>query len=115
VFTQTKEPVAVHVTCSTKLMGISDKIISLAKLCSSEVIVPEGVGCCGFAGDKGMTHPEVNAYALRKLREGVKDARIGYSNSRTCEIGLATNSGIPYVSIVYLVNSHTERLTEAGE
>ncbi len=115
VFTQTKEPVAVHVTCSTKLMGISDKIISLAKLCSSEVIVPEGVGCCGFAGDKGMTHPEVNAYALRKLREGVKDARIGYSNSRTCEIGLATNSGIPYVSIVYLVNSHTEKLADSAE
>ena len=115
VFTQTKEPVAVHVTCSTKLMGLSDKIVSLARLCSSEVIVPQGVGCCGFAGDKGMTHPEINSYALRKLKDEVKDAQVGYSNSRTCEIGLATNSGIPYVSIVYLVNSHTERLSESLE
>lgn len=27
---------------------------------------------------------------------------------RTCEIGLETHSGIPYLSIVYLVNAHTE-------
>jgi D-lactate dehydrogenase len=72
--------------------------------------VPEGVGCCGFAGDKGMTFPELNAYALRKLRGEVKDCAVGYSNSRTCEIGLATNSGIPYVSIVYLVNECTRPL-----
>ena len=113
VFTQTKDPVAVHITCSMRLMGLGDKIVSLARLCSSEVIVPEGVGCCGFAGDKGMTNPEINSYALRKLEEEVKDAKVGYSNSRTCEIGLATNSGIPYVSIVYLVNSHTERLSDS--
>ncbi|MFA6593124.1 MAG: hypothetical protein WCS67_07280, partial [Bacteroidales bacterium] len=75
--------------------------------CSSDVIVPEGVGCCAFAGDKGMSVPELNAYALRKLREQVKTCPLGYSNSRTCEIGLETNSGIPYVSIVYLVNACT--------
>ena len=28
----------------------------------------------------------------------------GYSNSRTCEIGLTTHSGVPYASIVSLVN-----------
>ena len=56
-----------------------------------------------------MTHPEVNAYALRKLRPQMEKAgvAIGYSNSRTCEIGLTENSGIPYVSIAYLVNAHT--------
>lgn len=32
---------------------------------------------------------------------------MGYSNSRTCEIGLTTNSGIPYESIVYLVDQCT--------
>ena len=54
-----------------------------------------------------MTHPELNAWALRKLKDQVKDIPVGYSNSRTCEIGLATNSGIPYVSIAFLVNSCT--------
>ena len=107
VFHQTDTPVAVHITCSTRMMGLADTIVSLAKLCSSNVTVPEGVGCCGFAGDKGMTHPELNAWALRKLKDGVKGIQVGYSNSRTCEIGLSTNSGIPYVSIAYLVDSCT--------
>ncbi|MBQ9184358.1 MAG: FAD-binding oxidoreductase [Bacteroidales bacterium] len=104
-----KEPkVAVHTTCSTREMGLKDKLIELAKLCAEDVIVPEGVGCCGFAGDKGMNTPELNKYALRKLKDEVAGVPVGYSNSRTCEIGLATHSGIPYVSIAYLVNKCTK-------
>ena len=106
-FHPTDTPVAVHPTCSTRLMGLDKMLVSLAQLCSSSVTVPEGVGCCGFAGDKGMTHPELNAYALRKLKDQVRDIPAGYSNSRTCEIGLTTNSGIPYLSIAYLVNACT--------
>ena len=102
-------PVAVHVTCSTRIMGLKDTIIGLAEKCSSNVFVPEDIGCCAYAGDKGLMNPEVNAYALRKLRpaleaHGIKE---GYSNSRTCEIGLSTNGGITYRSIVYLVNACT--------
>ena len=102
-------PVAVHVTCSTRIMGLKDTIVGLAEKCSSNVFVPEDIGCCAYAGDKGLMNPEVNAYALRKLRpaldaRGIKE---GYSNSRTCEIGLSTNGGITYRSIVYLVNACT--------
>ena len=109
-FTRTDTPVALHLTCSTKLMKIDRMVHDLAAMCSTSVLIPEGVGCCGFAGDKGMTHPELNAYALRKLKGQLeeKGITVGYSNSRTCEIGLQTNSGIPYRSIVYLVNSCTE-------
>ena len=109
-FNRTDTPVALHLTCSTKIMKIDRIVHDLACMCSSQVLVPEGVGCCGFAGDKGMTHPELNAYALRKLRQQIeqKGIQVGYSNSRTCEIGLQTNSGIPYRSIVFLVNSCTE-------
>lgn len=106
-FHQTDTPVAIHLTCSMRLMHKTDKMLELARMCSTNVVVPEGVGCCGFAGDKGMTHPELNKYALRKLKAQVKGILVGYSNSRTCEIGLATNSGIPYVSIAYLVNRST--------
>lgn len=108
-FHQTDEPVAVHITCSTRIMGITDKMIKLARMCSSNVLVPEGVGCCGFAGDKGFTHPEINKYALRKLRPQIEAAHVkrGFSNSRTCEVGLSTNSGVPYQSIVYLVDECT--------
>ena len=106
------EPVAVHVTCSTRLMGLADTIIGLAKRCSTQVLVPEEVGCCGFAGDKGFTRPELNSWGLRKLKPQIDAAGVtqGYSNSRTCEIGLTTNSGIPYQSIAYLVNATTTPL-----
>ena len=111
-FKPTDRPVAVHVTCSMRLMELADTIIGLAKKCSTNVVVPEGVGCCGFAGDRGFTHPEVNEYALRKLKPQLEAAniQIGYSNSRTCEIGLETNTGVPYVSIAYLVDECTEAI-----
>ena len=102
-------PVALHITCSTRQMGVADDLINLAKLCSTKVFLPEGVGCCGFAGDRGFTFPELNKYGLRKLRPQIEanHIEVGYSNSRTCEIGLETNTGIPYMSIVYLVNECT--------
>ncbi|MCH5215658.1 MAG: FAD-binding oxidoreductase [Muribaculaceae bacterium] len=109
-FTPTEESVALHITCSSKKMNLTHKITDLAKMCSTRVLVPEGIGCCGFAGDKGFTHPELNEWSLRKLRSQVKTAQSnrGFSNSRTCEIGLTTNSGIPYQSLVYLINECTE-------
>jgi D-lactate dehydrogenase len=101
--------IALHITCSTREMGVSQHLIDLARLCSDNVFLPEGVGCCGFAGDRGFTYPEMNKYALRKLKPQIEqnNIEIGYSNSRTCEIGLQTHSGIPYMSIVYLVDECT--------
>lgn len=109
-FTPIDDAVAVHVTCSLRRMGLADKIINLARMCSRNVVVPTEIGCCAFAGDKGFMLPELNKYALRKLRPQIEKAGVkqGYSNSRTCEIGLSTNSGIPYKSIAYLVDSCTK-------
>ena len=39
---------------------------------------------------------------LLKVTQLVSD-----SNSRTCEIGLTTHSGVPYQSLVYLINECT--------
>ncbi|MGM9803537.1 MAG: FAD-binding and (Fe-S)-binding domain-containing protein [Muribaculaceae bacterium] len=108
-FKPTTEPIAVHITCSTRKMGIADKVIDLAKRCSQNVLVPEEVGCCGFAGDKGFHNPELNEWGLRNLRKQIEEHGVkrGFSNSRTCEIGLATNAGIPYESLVYLIDECT--------
>ena len=113
-WTRSDTPIAIHTTCSMRLMKLDKIFYDLAALCSSKVLVPDGVGCCGFAGDKGMTHPELNKWATRKLKSQIetKNIAVGYSNSRTCEIGLQTNSGIPYISIVYLVNQCTEPVNE---
>lgn len=110
-FTPTDRPITIHATCSMRKMKLDKMLFELAQLCSHNVFVPEEIGCCGFAGDKGFTHPEVNQYALRKLRPQLEEhhIHIGYSNSRTCEIGLTTHTGIPYVSIVYLVDACTQK------
>ena len=103
------DPVAIHVTCSTRKMGLAPAIVRLAQRCSKNVLAPEEIGCCAFAGDKGFTHPEMNQWALRKLRAQLEKANVtlGFSNSRTCEIGLTTHGGVPYRSIVYLVDKVT--------
>ena len=105
-FHPTDKRIALHLTCSTRQMGVDKDMIALAKLCSNNVFLPEGVGCCGFAGDRGFTFPELNKYGLRKLRPQIEanHIEVGYSNSRTCEIGLEHHAGIPYMNIVYLVN-----------
>lgn len=102
-------PVAIHITCSSRLMGLGKMMEDLARRCSTRVLVPAEVGCCGFAGDRGFTVPELNKWGLRKLKPQIEafGATEGYSNSRTCEIGLTSNSGIPYKSIAYLVDKHT--------
>jgi D-lactate dehydrogenase len=89
-------------------MGLGPKLRAIAQACAESVIVPENIECCGWAGDKGFTMPELNASALRKLKAQLPPAcSDGYSNSRTCEIGLALHAGVPYRSIVYLVDSCT--------
>jgi len=103
--TPLQETITVHTTCSSQKMGLAPKFLAVAKACAAGVVIPEKVGCCGFAGDRGFTFPELNAAALKDLRPAVEKggAVAGYSNSRTCEIGLSLHSGIHYRSIMYLV------------
>ncbi len=104
-FNKIPQTVAIHVTCSSIKMGLADKFRAVAEACATKVIVPEKVKCCGFAGDRGFTVPELNDSALEHLKEALPlDCKFGYSNSRTCEIGLADHSGISYQSIAFLVD-----------
>jgi len=110
-FTPQQEPIAVHVTCSTQHLGESQALIELARLCSINVVIPEGIHCCGFAGDKGFTTPELNAHSLRTLKDAVQHCSEGISTSRTCEIGLTQHGGIDYHGLVYLVDRVTQAKT----
>ncbi|SDN81896.1 FAD-binding and (Fe-S)-binding domain-containing protein [Pseudomonas jinjuensis] len=96
--------VAVHVTCSTQHLGEAQALIDIVRRCVTKVVVPEGIHCCGFAGDKGFTEPELNAHALRGLKDAVQICTEGISTSRTCEIGLSQHGGIDYHGLVYLVD-----------
>ncbi len=109
-FSKLNKTITVHSTCSNTKMGQTNTLIQLAGLCATNVIVPDEITCCGWAGDRGFTYPELTASALKPLKKQLnKFAEQGYSTSRTCEIGLSFHSGINYQSIVYLVNEATKR------
>jgi D-lactate dehydrogenase len=98
------QTIAVFPVCSLKKMGLEEKLTELARICAKEVVVAD-TNCCGFAGDRGFSFPELNSHGLRALKEQLPSVvRHGYSNSRTCEIGLSLHAGIPFQSIVYLVD-----------
>ncbi len=107
VFEKLPETIAIHSVCSAKKMGLEADFKQLAEMCAAKVIVPD-ITCCGFAGDKGFTVPELNAFGLRRLKEQLPtEVKGGYATSRTCEIGLSSHSGIDYRSIFYLVDRCT--------
>lgn len=112
-FTRKKETVAIHPTCSTKKLGLTPLLEKVAGLCAEKVVLPPDVSCCGFAGDKGFYLPDLNRHGLRKAVPVIQQegATVGYSNSRTCEIGCAIYTGIPYMSIMYLVDETTQPRT----
>jgi len=102
------QPVALHVTCSSQKAGIADSLRLIASSCANEVIEPDGISCCGFAGDKGFFMSALNKSALAPLAKQVNTCQQGYSNSRTCEIGLSQHSGIDYQSLIYLLDEVSE-------
>ena len=110
-FVPQDKPIAVHVTCSTQHLGEAQALIDIARRCANEVVIPEGIHCCGFAGDKGFTTPELNEHALRSLKNAVQICEEGISTSRTCEIGLSRHGEIDYHGLVYLIDRVTRRKT----
>ncbi|WP_442886520.1 FAD-binding and (Fe-S)-binding domain-containing protein [Arsukibacterium sp.] len=102
------QTVALHVSCSATCSAQAASLQQLAAACAEQVALPEGISCCGFAGDKGITLPELNASALSGLAAQVSQCSLGVSSSRTCEIGLSRHSGIEYQHIVYLLDRQSD-------
>ncbi|MFH2091987.1 MAG: FAD-binding and (Fe-S)-binding domain-containing protein [Pseudomonadota bacterium] len=103
--TPVKDTIAIHITCSSRKMELGSVFHEVARVLSSDAIFPEEVSCCGWAGDRGFNFPELTASALKELKPSVQGrCTAGYTNSRTCEIGLSQHSGIYYKSIFYLLD-----------
>jgi D-lactate dehydrogenase len=85
------------------------KLQQLAEALADDVYVPPSAYCCGFAGDRGMLHPELTAAATAPEAAEVNartfDAYV--SSNRTCEIGLESGTGHPYVSIIQLLEERS--------
>lgn len=106
-FTRLPETIFIHTVCSAKKMALESDFKRLAEMCADKVIAAD-ITCCGFAGDRGFTVPELNAHGLRNLKSLLPpDVTAGFATSRTCEIGLSYHSGIDFQSILYLVDRCT--------
>ena len=108
------EPVWLHVTCSSQHLDGGKAMLQLAKTLGSEVHTT-AVSCCGFGGDKGFTHPQLNQHALRHVR-AIKpnSCERGYANSHTCEIGLQQHSGVPFTSLLLLLDECSKAVGSEG-
>ncbi len=107
--------VSLFPVCSIKKMHLEEDLRRVGELCAGGVHIPE-TNCCGFAGNRGFTHPELNEWGLRTLGDQIPaDVVAAYSTSRTCEIGLSTHSGHRFDSLVELIDRQTTPKTIASE
>ncbi|TFD74850.1 FAD-binding and (Fe-S)-binding domain-containing protein [Cryobacterium fucosi] len=104
------ESLALHPTCSSTRLGINDSLQALAGGIAETVSVPENWGCCGFAGDRGMLHPELTESATRAQAADVAamGATAFASCNRTCELGLTRATGKEYRHLLELLEEVTK-------
>jgi D-lactate dehydrogenase len=100
---------ALHPTCSSTRLNINGPLTRLSQAVAHEVVIPDGWGCCGFAGDRGMLHPELTASATEREATDLaeRDFTAYASNNRTCEIGMTRATGHPYQHILELIEQAT--------
>jgi D-lactate dehydrogenase len=103
------QTLAVHPTCSSTRLGSNDNLLGLASLVATDVAVPDGWGCCGFAGDRGMLHPELTASATSAESKAVSELKADahVSCNKTCEIGMSRSTGQQYVHVLELIDQHS--------
>jgi len=99
------EDVILHPNCSARKLGLDTRLSAIAKQCARSVTVPFNLGCCAFAGDRGLLFPELTKSATEKETAEILAHDYGgyYSSNIPCEIGMSEATGKDYLSIVYLV------------
>ncbi|MFF2847966.1 FAD-binding and (Fe-S)-binding domain-containing protein [Streptomyces sp. NPDC058001] len=98
-----------HPTCSMQHLGDEAQLRAVAEACADEVVVPDDVGCCAFAGDRGMLHKELTESATHKEAAEVTarhfDAHL--SANRMCEVGMDHATGRSYYSVLMELEAAT--------
>ncbi|MEH3088512.1 MAG: FAD-binding and (Fe-S)-binding domain-containing protein [Microbacterium arborescens] len=98
-----------HPTCSSTQLGLDPALRTLGEAVASEVVVPDAWGCCAFAGDRGMLHPELTASATAAEAAEVSElgADAHASCNRTCELGMTRATGTDYRHVLELLEEAT--------
>ncbi|PFG18278.1 D-lactate dehydrogenase [Propionicimonas paludicola] len=99
------DSLTIHQTCSSTQLGLNPDLVAVSKAVAEQVNVPLATGCCAFAGDRGMLHPELTASATRREAEEVAalGAEAHASCNRTCELGMTRATGIEYRHVLELL------------
>jgi D-lactate dehydrogenase len=106
-----------HPTCSTTHLGIGEDLRTVAEAVADEVVVPTGWGCCGYAGDRGMLHPELTDSATREEAADVAayPTEDYASCNRTCEMGMSRATGRTYRHVLELLAERCAPAPARGE
>ena len=101
---------ALHPTCSSTQLGLDPALRRVAEAVATEVVVPDAWSCCGFAGDRGMLHPELTASATAAEAAEVRalGADAHASCNRTCELGMTRATGADYRHVLELLEEATQ-------
>jgi D-lactate dehydrogenase len=105
-----------HPTCSGTRLGLDPALLAVARAVAEDVVVPDGWQCCGFAGDRGMLHPELTASATRAEAASVarSEAVACASVNRTCELAMSRATGRDYRHLLELLDELTRPGPAAG-
>jgi len=99
----------IHPTCSSQHMKLEQDLQFIAQKCATQWSMPDSQFCCGFAGDRGLIRPELTESATSTFAEDIsyiENDILGYSTSRTCEIGLMSATKRDFFPIAVLVRDY---------
>jgi D-lactate dehydrogenase len=101
--------IVIHPTCSSTRLGLNPALLRVAAAAAEEVIQPGDWGCCAFAGDRGLLHPELTASATAAEARAVRQhpASAYASLNRTCELGMSRATGHPYQHVLEVLEQVT--------
>ncbi|MCQ4618496.1 FAD-binding oxidoreductase [Corynebacterium sp. CCUG 65737] len=96
------DSITLHPTCSAAHLSLIDDLSQVAAAAAETVNVPPEWNCCGYAGDRGMLHPELTQAATKREAEEVAgfDSQCHASSNRTCELGLTAATGKDYEHVL---------------
>src|SRR5262249_44096528 len=104
--------VCVHPVCSVVEMGLATKLHAVCRAVADEAVVPSSAGCCAFAGDRGMLHPELTAAATRAEAAEINarsfDAYL--TSNHPCAIGLHRATGKPWRTFTTVLEELTRSM-----
>jgi D-lactate dehydrogenase len=101
--------VCVHPVCAVVEMQLTSKLHAVCRAMAEEAVIPTHSGCCGFAGDRGMLHPELTSSATREEAAEVNSRHFDayLTSNHPCAIGLHRATNKPWRAFSTLLEELT--------